>query len=201
MKRSFALCLVFILSLSAVVLAGEGSLVGSATVTEGMEVTAYVGPYASIQFASESMQLPDFLGRAGERKSVTSTFTISTNTNVSLSWMLVEPLTEDGGTNTIATQFVLIDQLKKQADGRTNHELPWGIEYRPDTAYWLANNGNFNRETNNFHYGRQEITYLNLQAQGIKTYDIRVTGTLGAIHDQAAGNYTADILLTLSEYR
>lgn len=113
MKKIFVLilALVFIIGVSAVSMANEGSLEDGATVSDTIDVTAEVGQYASV-IAGEDMAF-DFVGSAEEEAQASSSFNVESNCDVDLD-VSVGALTN--GTDYIAVEYIIGDPANLTID-------------------------------------------------------------------------------------
>lgn len=150
----------------------EGPLKGNNKVENKLVVKGTVGEYAAINVCSTSGDLQwSGKGFVGEEKS--AKVQIKSNTGIKLT-VGFDPL--KNGSYKIKTKV----ELKKEDSSWQN---AWSDETDKDYKSFTASGTN----------GKS------LQGVAWKEYDVRVTGTLGDIHHQAAGDYKTEVVFTVAK--
>lgn len=171
MKRFsiIGLVLVMVIGLGIVSFAAEGSLENGAVVSDSIGVTATVGRYAEILVGDTSV---DFLlvGAAGEvAEDNENEFTVESNCLIDLTFSAT-PLTNSA--DFIAVNYELLQDENLLLSYGTDAE---GAADAPQTVETI-----------------QDYNF------GVVTYNISTLAELGSISDQAAGDYSGTIYLTVA---
>lgn len=150
----------------------EGSLKGNNKVENKLVVKGNVGEYAAINVCSLSRDL-QWSGKGFVEEEKSAKVQIKSNTGIKLT-VGFSPL--KNGSYKIKTQV----QMKRVEDNWDKHA--WSGETAKDYTSFTAG------KTND-----------PLQGVAWREYDVRVTGTLGDIHHQAAGEYKTDVVFTVAK--
>ena len=143
-----------------------------------LDVTGKVGEYAAIQVCPTEVGL-DWTGKGYQSDSETTKVKIKSNTNIKLD-VAFRALSQRVGWDTyrIATTVGL----------KRTEENNW-------RASWSATAPTSGQQAS-FTAGSSSSP---LQGVALREYDVRVSGVLGDIHHQAAGNYSTEVVFTVAK--
>ncbi len=178
LSLSFLLCVLMVLP-----------TVSFAADSHTLTVQTRVAEFAELRGVKETVDIPDFIGNEGPltgedgdwrlMKSGDFQFNVSSNFDASLTVSVDKPLTN--GTSTILTKVDLWKLVKDSAAG-----WPWNWRLH----CWDGGDSSA--------YASKATAMTSVDGVELTTYLLRVSSGLGDIHEQAAGEYTGTVTLTVS---
>lgn len=175
-------------------------MVAGASALEGqteqiINVGANIGPYAELTCVS-TVDLGQFTGSAYEKRYADGECTMQANTSVNLS-LEFAPLTHANG-----DQIGTAVEFGRPRNNFIGNVIEWLFASRRIAGPWATGFGTGGPPSGYLTYllwnFGTSATRNNIQGQEEAQYLFRVHGKLGDIHDQPAGDYSTQLVFTVS---